>query len=55
MPRQQILLTWLNEGPIVEESEITRTKSKFLFLQGLKPKFAYVSGQKGIYPIYILP
>jgi len=27
----QILLTWLNKGPKVEESEITRTKSKNLF------------------------
>jgi len=42
----QILLTWLNKGPKVEESEITRTKSIFFILHGLKPKFANITGTK---------
>ena len=42
----QILLTWLNEGPKMEESEITRTESKLFFLQGLKPEFANIIGSK---------
>jgi len=45
MPCVQILLTWLNEGSKVEESEITRTESNF-FLQALKPKFAHIAGTK---------
>jgi len=35
MPHRQILLTCFNEGPKVEEYEITRTKSK-LFFTGTK-------------------
>jgi len=31
MTRQQILLTGLNEGPIVEEFEMTETESKLFF------------------------
>jgi hypothetical protein len=42
----QILLTWLNKGPKVEESEIRGTKSKFFILQRLKPKFANITGTK---------
>jgi len=42
----QILLTWLNEGPKVEESEITRTESKCFILQGLKPKYTNIAGTK---------
>jgi len=45
------MLTWLNEEPKVEEFEITRIKSKFLFLQGLKPEFANIIGTKsGVNP-----
>jgi len=48
---QQILLTCLNEGPKVEEYEITGTKSKYIFLQGLKPKFAHIiETKRGINP-----
>jgi len=42
----QIMLTWLNEGPKVEEYEITRTESKFFILQRLEPKFANIKGTK---------
>jgi len=36
MPRRQILLTCFNEGPKVEESEITGTGSKPFFFTGTK-------------------
>jgi len=51
VPRVQILLTSLSEGPKVEESEMIGTKSKYFFLQGPKPEFAHITGTKrGIYP-----
>ena len=50
MPHVQILLTVLNEGLKVKESEITGTKSNFI-LQGPKPEFAHITGTKrGINP-----
>jgi len=42
----QILLTWFNKRPKVEESEITRTESKFFILQKLKPEFANITWTK---------
>jgi len=42
----QIMLTWLNEGPKVEEFKIIRTKSKKIILQGLKSEFANITGTK---------
>ena len=38
MPRGQNLLTCLNEGGKVEESEMIGIESKFFFLQGPKPE-----------------
>jgi len=44
-------LTGLNEGQIVEESEMLGTESKLFFLRGLKPEFTYITGTKsGINP-----
>jgi len=51
MPRVHILMTWLNEGLKVKESEIIRTKSNFIFLQELKPEFSLITEiKRGIYP-----
>jgi len=46
MSRRQILLTCFNEGPKVEESEITGTESKLFFLHGPKLEFANITGTK---------
>ena len=52
VPHVQILLTGLEEGPKVEESQMTGTESKLFFLQGLKPESAQITGTKrGINPI----
>lgn len=51
MPRRQNLLTCLNEGLKMEESEMTGIESKLFFLQGPKPEFADIAGTKrGINP-----
>jgi hypothetical protein len=55
MTRQQILLTCLNEGSKVEESEMIGIESKLFFLQGLKPELAHITGTKrGINPLFYL-
>jgi len=50
MPRQQILLTWLNEGPIVEESEIIGTKSILFFTETKTGIRSYYRDQKRYLP-----
>ena len=52
MPRQQILLSNLSEGPKVEESQIIGMESNFVFLQRPKPEFVNITGtKKGISPL----